>query len=94
MALGLENGFVDTMQDARASIAGAIPSSFSTSYSGTASYAAGSADALLREQNQLLKAILQKDTSVQIGDDVIGRSNARYVKNRGQIMNGGLANAY
>ena len=94
MALGLENGFVDTMQDARSSIAGAIPSSFSTSYSGSASYAAGSADALLREQNQLLKAILQKDTSVQIGDDVIGRANARYVKNRGQIMNGGLANAY
>lgn len=90
MALGLENGFVDTMQGARASIAGAVPTTFSATGTG----AAGSAADLMREQNALLKAILNKDTTVQIGDDVIGRANARYTRSRGAVMNGGLANAY
>lgn len=90
MALGLENGFVDTMAGARSSIAGAVPTTFSATGTG----AAGSAADLMREQNALLKAILNKDTTVQIGDDVIGRANARYTRSRGAIMNGGLANAY
>lgn len=91
MALGLENGFVDTMAGARSSIAGAVPTTFSAT--GTAG-AAGSAADLMREQTVLLKAILNKDTTVQIGDDVIGRANARYTRSRGAVMNGGLANAY
>ena len=90
MALGLENGFVDTMAGARSSIAGAVPTTFSATGTG----AAGSAADLMREQNALLKAILNKDTTVQIGDDVIGRANARYTRSRGAVMNGGLANAY
>jgi hypothetical protein len=39
--------------------------------------------------------IEQKDLSVQIGDDEIGRANARYAQNRGaQVNTGAFANAY
>ena len=50
---------------------------------------------LLREQNSILRAILEKDFSVFLGDDEIGRANSRYEGKRGIIVNeGGFKNAY
>jgi hypothetical protein len=51
-------------------------------------------NALLREQNRLLMALLEKETSIQIGDDVIGRANARYESNRGTRLGRVYADAY
>ncbi|OQB11613.1 MAG: hypothetical protein BWY15_02440 [Firmicutes bacterium ADurb.Bin193] len=51
-------------------------------------------NALLREQNHLLMALLEKETSIQIGDDVIGRANARYESNRGTRLGRVYADAY
>lgn len=51
-------------------------------------------NALLREQNMLLRALLDKDMSVRIGDDDIGRSNARYQSNRGPRFGTAFADAY
>lgn len=51
--------------------------------------------ALLREQNELLRALLDKDNSVYVGDDDIGRANVRYTQKRGQVLSRGVfANAY
>lgn len=51
--------------------------------------------ALLREQNELLRALLDKDNSVYVGDDDIGRANVRYTQKRGQVLSKGVfANAY
>ena len=50
---------------------------------------------LLREQNSILRAILEKDLSVIFSDDDIGRANARYEGKRGLMVNeGGFKNAY
>ena len=50
---------------------------------------------LLRQQNSLLRQILEKNISVTIGDDEIGRANSRYEEKRGFVLNtGGFANAY
>jgi hypothetical protein len=51
-------------------------------------------NALLREQNSLLVALLEKETSIQVGDDVIGRANARYESNRGTRLGRVYADAY
>ena len=43
----------------------------------------------------LIEIVEQKDLNVQIGDDEIGRANARYTQNRGvQVNTGAFANAY
>ena len=43
----------------------------------------------------LIEIVEQKDLNVQIGDDEIGRANARYKQNRGvQVNSGAFANAY
>ena len=43
----------------------------------------------------LIEIVEQKDLNVQIGDDDIGRANARYTQNRGvQVNTGAFANAY
>lgn len=50
---------------------------------------------LLREQNSLLRRILEKELSIFVGDDEIGRANARYEEKRGVKVNeGGFQNAY
>lgn len=50
---------------------------------------------LLREQNSLLRRILEKEFSIFVGDDEIGRANARYEEKRGVKVNeGGFQNAY
>ena len=51
--------------------------------------------ALLREQNDLLTAILEKSFDIQIGDKDIGQANDRYVRSRGIVTSTGVyANAY
>lgn len=51
--------------------------------------------ALLREQNDLLTAILEKSFDIQIGDKEIGQANDRYVRSRGIVTSTGVyANAY
>jgi hypothetical protein len=43
----------------------------------------------------LIDIVERKDLNVQIGDDDIGRANARYAQNRGaQVNTGAFANAY
>ena len=43
----------------------------------------------------LLNAVEDKDMSISIGDDVIGRSYDRYNRSRGvRVNNGAFANAY
>jgi hypothetical protein len=43
----------------------------------------------------LIDIVERKDLNVQIGDDDIGRANARYAQNRGaQVNSGAFANAY
>ncbi len=50
---------------------------------------------LLREQNRILRQLLDKDISIVIGDEEIGRANTRYEKKRGLVVNeGGFSNAY
>jgi phage-related protein len=50
---------------------------------------------LLREQNRLLKQLLEKEVNISIGDEEIGRANTRYEKKRGLVVNeGGFSNAY
>ncbi len=43
---------------------------------------------------EIVRSIDEKEASVQIGDDVIGRSNARYTINRGPRMGRVYADAY
>ena len=51
--------------------------------------------ALLRQQNTLLRQLVEKELSVVIGDDEIGRANSRYEEKRGLSVNeGGFKNAY
>lgn len=50
---------------------------------------------LLRQQNSLLRIIVEKEFSIFIGDDEIGRANSRYEEKRGITVNeGGFKNAY
>lgn len=51
--------------------------------------------ALLREQNSILRALLDKDASIHIGDDAIGKANARYARSRGvEVSKGVFAGEY
>lgn len=51
--------------------------------------------ALLREQNNILRSLLEKETSITIGDETIGKANARYVRTRGAtVSKGAFADAY
>lgn len=45
---------------------------------------------LLREQNGLIRALLEKETSIHIGDDAIGKANARYSRSRGVPVSKGV----
>lgn len=50
---------------------------------------------LIREQNKILRQLLDKDVIVSIGDEEIGRANTRYEKKRGLTVNeGDFSNAY
>ena len=98
MGEGLEIGFVDSMKDAEKKIASAIPTSFNIDANARVNQSSAlnnvSADqnaqiSLLRQQNALLQKILDKNATIQIGDDVIGRANSRYTNSRGVILNGG-----
>lgn len=52
-------------------------------------------NSLLRQQNELLMALLQKEIAVRIGDKAIGEANDRYTRNRGAVTSkGAYANAY
>jgi len=43
---------------------------------------------------EILRALLEKDESITIGDDVIGRAVGRYERNRGIPVGGAFADAY
>ena len=89
LGLGLEQGFTDTMKGAEKSIAGAVPTDFTVHGRGAVTATADEQISLLKQQNALLQRILEKNQTIQIGDDVIGRANTRYTQNRGVILNGG-----
>ncbi len=105
LGLGLEEGFTDEMKDAQKVFEKAIPTDFDINAhanirSGRATTPISPAEPqeqlkLLRQQNSLLQAILEKNMVVAIGDEAIGRANARYQQNRGVVLNGGAyVNAY
>ena len=50
--------------------------------------------ALLGQMLEILRALLEKDESITIGDDVIGRAVGRYERNRGIPVGGAFADAY
>jgi len=51
--------------------------------------------ALLRELIGVARSLLEKDTSVVVGDEAIGRANARYTTKRGKVLSkGAFADAY
>lgn len=55
--------------------------------------AGDASNALLLQMIALLQTIAEKDQSISIGDEVIGRANARYQKNRGAVLGTAFADA-
>ncbi len=101
LGLGLEDGFVNTMKDAEKEIQNSVPTNFSINGKyGTSELKYDTFNqqeelSLMREQNLLLQHLVEKNLNITIGDDTIGKANARYVQNRGVILNKGVyANAY
>lgn len=103
LSLGLGEGFEGTMKNVAKDMENSIPTNFNitpningvTKPTNVIVQTDVEELNLLRQQNQLLQGILEKDVSLSIGDETIGLANSRYVQKRGLNLNQGVyADAY
>lgn len=93
MAEGLGEGFTDEMNGIAQEMVSAVPTSFEAAQIVNGSVSSGSGGvsgeelALMREQNDLLRLILEKNPNVLIGDEEIGAASVRYNQSLGLVFN-------